>query len=104
MKYLASIRGTITDDDIRKCIRTVGLDPDDKKSVKHYSLGMKQRLGLAQAMMENPDILILDEPMNALDSIGIIELVYIVLQSVVKPGITGFFKIDLHIKCYIYLS
>ena len=67
LKYLASIRGTITDDDIRRCIRTVGLDPDDKKSVKNYSLGMKQRLGLAQAMMENPDILILDEPMNGLD-------------------------------------
>ena len=80
MKYLASIRGTITDDDIRKCIRTVGLDPDDKKSVKHYSLGMKQRLGLAQAMMENPDILILDEPMNALDSIGVSDIREILLD------------------------
>lgn len=74
LKYLASIRGTITDDDIRKCIRTVGLDPDDKKSVKHYSLGMKQRLGLAQAMMENPDILILDEPMNGLDKHGVADI------------------------------
>ena len=80
MKYLASIRGTITDDDIRKCIRTVGLDPDDKKSVKNYSLGMKQRLGLAQAMMENPDILILDEPMNALDSIGVSDIREILLD------------------------
>ena len=74
LKYLASIRGTITDDDIRRCIRTVGLDTDDKKSVKHYSLGMKQRLGLAQAMMENPDILILDEPMNGLDKHGVADI------------------------------
>ena len=74
LKYLASIRGTITDDDIRRCIRTVGLDPDDKKSVKNYSLGMKQRLGLAQAMMENPDILILDEPMNGLDKHGVADI------------------------------
>ena len=61
-------------------IATVGLDPDDKKSVKHYSLGMKQRLGLAQAMMENPDILILDEPMNALDSIGVSDIREILLD------------------------
>ena len=61
-------------------IATVGLDPDDKKSVKHYSLGMKQRLGLAQAMMENPDILILDEPMNALDSIGVSDIIEILLD------------------------
>ena len=61
-------------------IVTVGLDPDDKKSVKHYSLGMKQRLGLAQAMMENPDILILDEPMNALDSIGVSDIREILLD------------------------
>ena len=55
-------------------IATVGLDPDDKKSVKHYSLGMKQRFGLAQAMMENPDILILDEPMNGLDKHGVADI------------------------------
>ena len=50
------------------------MDPDDKKSVKHYSLGMKQRFGLAQAMMENPDILILDEPMNGLDKHGVADI------------------------------
>ena len=50
------------------------MDPDDKKSVKHYSLGIKQRLGLAQAMMQNPDILILDEPMNGLDKHGVADI------------------------------
>lgn len=52
----------------------VGLDPADKKPVGKYSLGMRQRLGIAQALMENPDILILDEPMNALDYDGVNEM------------------------------
>lgn len=52
-------------------ISKVGLDPDDKKHVGKYSLGMRQRLGLAQAIMEDPDILILDEPMNGLDKDGV---------------------------------
>ena len=50
------------------------------RTYKKYSLGMKQRLGLAQAMMENPDILILDEPMNALDSIGVSDIREILLD------------------------
>lgn len=54
----------------REVIRLLGLDPDDKKPVGKYSLGMRQRLGIAQAIMENPDILILDEPFNGLDAAG----------------------------------
>lgn len=71
LKLLADIRHKITDDDIRRSMELVGLDPKLKKSVKKYSLGMRQRLGLAQAVMENPDLLILDEPMNGLDMDGV---------------------------------
>lgn len=74
LEYLASLRGLIGKSEIRKAISLVGLNPDDKKHVSKYSLGMKQRLGLAQAIMENPDILILDEPMNGLDNDGVSEI------------------------------
>ena len=67
LKVLADIRKNISKDTIREYMELVGLNPDDKKSVKKYSLGMRQRLGLAQALMENPSILILDEPLNGLD-------------------------------------
>lgn len=80
LEYLASLRGVIGKDEIRKAISLVGLDPDDKKHVGKYSLGMKQRLGLAQAIMENPDILILDEPMNGLDNTGVSEMRELLLQ------------------------
>ncbi len=71
LKLLADIRHKITDEDICKSMELVGLDPKLKRSVKKYSLGMRQRLGLAQAIMENPDLLILDEPMNGLDKDGV---------------------------------
>lgn len=74
LKLLADINGKITDGDIQRSIELVGLDPNLKKSVKKYSLGMRQRLGLAQAIMENPDLLILDEPMNGLDKDGVGEM------------------------------
>ena len=70
LKILASIQNRISDDEIRDAIRKVGLDPDDKRTFKKYSLGMKQRLGIAAAIMEHPDIVILDEPINALDEAG----------------------------------
>lgn len=59
---------------IRSSMETVGLDPDSRKWVGQYSMGMRQRLGLAQALMEDPDILILDEPMNGLDDRAVHEM------------------------------
>lgn len=67
LKMLASIKKQINDEAIRATLEKVGLDPGDKKTVKKYSLGMKQKLGIAQAIMESPDIILLDEPTNALD-------------------------------------
>ncbi len=71
LKLLASIKGKADKDKIADTIRRVGLDPDDKKKYRKYSLGMKQRLGIAAAIMESPDLVILDEPTNALDSKGV---------------------------------
>ena len=68
---LAKIRRKIGKNDVREVMKKVGLNPDEKKHVGKYSLGMRQRLGIAQAIMENPDILILDEPMNGLDKDGV---------------------------------
>jgi ABC-2 type transport system ATP-binding protein len=67
LQFLANIRGIIGSTEIRRAMQKVGLDPDNKTKVDHYSLGMKQKLGLAQAIMENQDVLVLDEPFNALD-------------------------------------
>ena len=71
LKFLAKIRNKIGKDEIKAAIKSVGLNPDDKKHVGKYSLGMRQRLGLAQAIMEDPQLLILDEPMNGLDKDGV---------------------------------
>lgn len=74
LKLLASINRKIGEKEVRESIRRVGLDPDMKKPVGKYSLGMRQRLGLAQAIMEEPELLILDEPMNGLDKAGVAEM------------------------------
>ena len=77
---LAKIRGKISKNDVREVMEKVGLNPRDKKHVGKYSLGMRQRLGIAQAIMENPDILIFDEPMNGLDKDGVNDMRELFLQ------------------------
>lgn len=71
LAILAGISGQATSARMEEVIRHVGLDPDNKKPVGKYSLGMRQRLGIAQAIMEDPRILILDEPFNGLDKDGV---------------------------------
>ena len=74
LQFLVGIRGKIGKKEIDEAIRKVGLDPEAKKHVGKYSLGMRQRLGIAQAIMEDPSLLILDEPMNGLDNQGVQEM------------------------------
>ena len=74
LEILASLNKKIGLEEIAAAIRRVGLDPLMKKPVGKYSLGMRQRLGIAQAIMENPSLLILDEPLNGLDKHGVAEM------------------------------
>ena len=81
LKRLASLKHRISDDDVRATMRALGLDPLSKKKVGQYSLGMRERLGIAQAIMEDPELLILDEPFNGLDNIKTYPAAY--------PGVFG---------------
>jgi ABC-2 type transport system ATP-binding protein len=74
LRLLASINSQLSKTEIFATMRKVGLDPNNRKHIKKYSMGMRQRLGIAQAIMENPEILIFDEPMNGLDNIGVNEI------------------------------
>ena len=74
LKLLASLKGIADEKRIVETIERVGLDPGLKKNVSKYSLGMRQRLGIAQAIMENPSFLILDEPFNGLDKHGVAQI------------------------------
>ena len=71
LSVLAAIQTRVGEDEIRETLEKIGLDPDDKRTYRKYSLGMKQRLVFAQAIMEKPELLILDEPTNALDTEGV---------------------------------
>lgn len=74
LRLLADIRGKIGKKEICAAMELVGLDPSSRKHVSAYSLGMRQRLGIAQAIMEKPTLLLLDEPMNGLDNQGVLEM------------------------------
>lgn len=102
LKLLAMIKDKISKDKIISSIEQVGLDPYSKKRVGKYSLGMRQRLGLAQAIMEDPDLLLLDEPMNGLDNDGVCEIRQL-LQELKEEGKTiilaSHSKEDIEVLC-----
>ena len=81
LQMLSKMRNQISDEEIRKAIERVGLNPDDKRTFRKYSLGMKQRIVIAQAIMEKPDIIMLDEPTNALDDNGVEEIRKIIMEE-----------------------
>ena len=85
LKLLSDINGKIEKQGILNAIESLGLDPNNKEKVRNFSLGMKQRLGVAQAIMENPELLILDEPMNSLDKSGVI-LIRELIMSLKQEG------------------
>ena len=80
LKILADLNRKIGETEIRQVLKRLGLNPDMKKPVGKYSLGMRQRLGIAQAIMEDPKLLILDEPFNGLDKNGVAEIRSLLLE------------------------
>ncbi len=79
--YLAGIKKEIGKEEVCEAIRRVGLDVGDKRSYGKYSVGMKQRLAIAQAVMERPDIIFLDEPTNGLDETGVQEIRKLIMEE-----------------------
>ncbi len=81
LEMLASLKGRPDKEMLKETLTTVGLNPSDKRKFKKYSLGMKQRLGIAAAVMNEPDVVLLDEPTNALDEAGLAMLRQVILQQ-----------------------
>lgn len=80
LKLLAKMQGVVPEEEIRQLIRDVGLEDAGHKKVEKYSLGMKQRLGIAAAILGSPDIILLDEPINAIDGEGVEEIRSLILS------------------------
>lgn len=87
LKILSKVKKIANDEDIRDALQRVGLDPDSTQIVKKFSLGMKQRLNIAQAIFEKQKIILLDEPTNALDEDGV-KLIYDVVKQEKERGAT----------------
>lgn len=87
LQLLAMIQRQVDEAEIAETIRRVGLDPQDKRPVRTYSTGMRQRLGLAQAIMERPRLLLLDEPTSAIDRAGT-EVIHQLLKALNAEGVT----------------
>ncbi|WP_446453976.1 ATP-binding cassette domain-containing protein [Tuanshanicoccus yangjingiae] len=102
LKLLALINNKISDYEINAAIEQVGLDSNNKNHVSTYSLGMRQRLGIAQAIMEKPSVLILDEPLNGLDSSGVREMRQVLIdlkESGTAILLTSHNKEDIQVLC-----
>lgn len=100
--YLAGFMKRTDIQNIRECMKAVGLDPDNKMKIKKYSLGMRKRLLIAQAIMENPDILIFDEPTNSLDTDGVHMLHRIIKENKARGKviiIASHYKADIEDLC-----
>lgn len=106
LQFLMGIKQRVVPERIKKAMRLVGLAPEDKKKVGKYSLGMRQRLGIAQAIMEDPAILILDEPLNGLDKTGVSEMRQLFLKMKADDKLillASHNKEDIDILCdYVY--
>lgn len=85
LRYMASVKNKVSEEEIKDLLKKVELADAGKKKYKYFSLGMKQRLGIAAAIMEHPDIILIDEPTNALDSKGV-EMVKCILQQEKERG------------------
>lgn len=81
LKVIAAIKGRISSDEIKDAIKRVGLSNDEDKKYRQYSLGMKQKLNIAAAIMERPDIILLDEPTNGLDDESVVRLKMILKEE-----------------------
>lgn len=81
LEYLAGLTRRVGLPEIQTALRRVGLDPEDRRTYRKYSLGMKQRLAIAQAVMERPDVIMLDEPTNGLDEDGVGEIRRLILEE-----------------------
>ena len=81
LEMLAQLQERVGTEQVRKTIEDVGLEPDDKRKYRKYSLGMKQRLGIASAIMERPDLILLDEPTNALDETGVEQICQLIRRE-----------------------